>query len=185
MGDDQDVTPARAARVMAAEPAHFPAASRSDHPVMNKRWSSVTARLASRPGYRYIVVGGSVYVFEIAAILVAQHLGASAVLAVGLSFWFGLVLSFVLQKLVTFSDKRLHHKVLVPQIVAFSCLVLFNFGFTIIVTKLMEHTLPAVVTRTLAIGVSTLWNFYLYKTRIFKSSLAGLQPDAALSEHQA
>jgi len=48
--------------------------------------------------------------------------------------------------------------------------VLFNFGFTLALTKLLEHVLPAVVTRTLAVGMTTLWNFYLYKTRIFKSA---------------
>jgi putative flippase GtrA len=133
--------------------------------------SSAARRLfayaSSKPSHRYVVIGGCVYVFEILMIVLAQHLGASAVVAVGVSFWLGLMVSFVLQKLVTFSDKRMHHRVLLPQIVAFSALVLFNFGFTLLLTKLLEHVLPAVVTRTLAVGVTTLWNFYLYKTRIF------------------
>ena len=80
------------------------------------------------------------------------------------------MVSFVLQKLVTFSDRRMHRQVLLPQMIAFSALVLFNFGFTLALTKLLEHVLPAVVTRTLAVGMTTLWNFYLYKTRIFKSA---------------
>ena len=29
---------------------------------------------------------------------------------------------------------------------------------------------PAVVTRTIALAITTIWNFYLYKTRIFKNS---------------
>ncbi len=122
-----------------------------------------------RPGGRYLVIGGSVYLLELVIIVVAQQLGASAVLAVGLSFWIGLIVSFGLQKLVTFGDKRLHHKVLLPQIMAFSLLVLFNFGFTLLVTKLLAGTIPAVATRTLALAITTIWNFYLYKTRIFKS----------------
>jgi putative flippase GtrA len=125
--------------------------------------------LLSRPGYRYLIIGGSVYILELVVITLSQSLGASAVLAVGLSFWIGLVVSFLLQKLVTFSDKRTHHKVLVPQIIAFSLLVLFNFGFTVLVTKLLAHTIPAVATRTLALLITTIWNFYLYRTRIFKS----------------
>jgi putative flippase GtrA len=125
--------------------------------------------LLQKPGHRYLVVGGSVYVLELVVIVIAQRLGASAVLAVGLSFWIGLVVSFVLQKLVTFGDKRLHHRVLLPQIIAFSLLVLFNFGFTLLVTKLLYHSLAAVVTRTLALGITTIWNFYLYRTRIFKT----------------
>jgi putative flippase GtrA len=125
-------------------------------------------RLMKRPLYRYIVIGGSVYILELLTILIAQHLGASALLAVGLSFWLGLIVSFILQKLVTFSDKRAHHKVLIPQIIAFSLLVLFNFMFTLLVTKLLSPQMPAVITRTIALCITTIWNFYLYKTKIFK-----------------
>lgn len=132
---------------------------------MFSRWRA----LARRPGLRYLVIGGSVYVLELVVIIIAQHLGASAVLAVGLSFWIGLVVSFGLQKLVTFSDSRLHHRVLIPQLVAFSLLVLFNFGFTLAVTHLVGNHAPAVVSRTIALGLTTIWNFYLYKTRIFIS----------------
>jgi putative flippase GtrA len=123
----------------------------------------------SKPIQRYLFIGVTVYLLELAVIFVAQALGASALVAVGLSFWTGLIFSFLLQKLVTFNDKRMHHKILVPQLIAFSLLVLFNFGFTILVTKLLSNVVPAVVCRTLALGITTVWNFYLYKTRIFKS----------------
>jgi putative flippase GtrA len=122
-----------------------------------------------RPTGRYLIIGGSVYLFELVVIFVAQYLGANALVAVGLSFWLGLIVSFVLQKIVTFGDRRLHHKVLVPQIIAFSTLVLFNFCFTLLITDILIGLLPAVVTRTLALGLTTIWNFYLYKTRIFKT----------------
>jgi putative flippase GtrA len=123
--------------------------------------------LLQRPGIRYLLVGGSVYVFELAVIVVAQLLGAGAVLAVAISFILGTAVSFLLQKFVTFGDKRTHHKIVIPQLLATCALVVFNFGFTILVTKLLEHHLPAVVTRTIALLITTLWNFYLYKTRIF------------------
>jgi len=127
-------------------------------------------KLIGSPGGRYIVVGGSVYALELIIIIVAEKMGANAIFAVGLSFWIGLIISFVVQKLITFGDKRLHRKVLLPQIIAFALLVLFNFGFTLLVTKLLVAILPAVVTRTLALGMTTIWNFYLYKTRIFKTN---------------
>jgi putative flippase GtrA len=126
-------------------------------------------QLQSTPGGRYLIIGGSVYLLELVVIVTAQRLGITAVVAVGLSFWIGLVVSFGLQKIITFGDKRLHHRVLLPQIIAFSLLVLFNFGFTIFVVKLLSSVLPAVVTRTLALAITTLWNFYLYRTRIFKT----------------
>jgi putative flippase GtrA len=123
--------------------------------------------LLRRPGYRYIIIGGSVYLLELVVIVVAQHYGASAILAVGLSFWIGLFISFGLQKVITFGDRRTHHKILITQFAAYCLLVIFNFGFTIAVTKLLSGWVPAVATRTIALGITTIWNFYLYRTRIF------------------
>lgn len=123
-----------------------------------------------RPSARYVLIGSSVYLLELAVIFIAQHFGINAVVAVGLSFWVGLVVSFVLQKLVTFNDQRLHHRILIPQVIAFSCLVLFNFSFTIGVAKLLAGVVGPAVARTIALGITTIWNFYLYKTRIFKPS---------------
>jgi putative flippase GtrA len=118
---------------------------------------------------RYVSIGLFVYVVELLVIVIAQHFGSSPTVAVAFSFWIGLLISFFLQKIVTFRDKRMHHKVLLPQIIAVSLLVVFNFGFTIEVTRLLKDHIPAVGTRTIALGVTTLWNFYLYRTRIFKS----------------
>ena len=117
--------------------------------------------------HRYITVGGSVYLFELAAILIGQKLGLSAVGAVAVSFCLGLIVSFSLQKAITFKDRRVHHRILLPQIIAFSILVLFNFTFTISLTKLLSPGVPAVISRTIAIGITTIWNYYLYKTHIF------------------
>ena len=118
---------------------------------------------------RYIIVGVNVYLIEIAIILVAQKLGTSAILAVGLSFWFGLFISFLLQKLFTFQDRRMRTRVIVPQIAAVVLLVLFNFIFTIAVTHLLQNILSVIIIRTIALSFTTLWNFYIYKTKIFRS----------------
>lgn len=126
--------------------------------------------LLARPGYRYLIIGGSVYIFELVVIVISQQLGASAVGAVAISFILGTFVSFFLQKLVTFGDKRMHHHILIPQLIATCLLVAWNFGFSLILTKLLQHHAPAVVTRTLALLITTIWNFYLYKTRIFKNA---------------
>lgn len=117
---------------------------------------------------RYLVIGVSIYLFELLVIYVARLMGASNLLAVGLSFWLGLLVSFGLQKMVTFGDKRFHHRILIPQLIAFSLLVLVNFGFTLLVTQLLGTLLTPFGARTIALAITTLWNFYLYKTKIFK-----------------
>jgi len=126
--------------------------------------------LLKKPGFRYLFIGGTVYLFELAVIVLAQAYGASPVWAVAISFCAGTTVSFFLQKLVTFGDKRMHHRVVIPQLVATGLLVVWNLGFSVLLTKLLQRNLPAVVTRTLALGITTVWNFYLYKTRIFKNA---------------
>jgi putative flippase GtrA len=129
-------------------------------------WSNKNVR-------RYLVVGVSVYILELVVIVIAQRLGASSVLAVGISFWVGLVVSFLLQKFFTFGDTRTHHKVVILQVLAVSLLVLFNFGFTLLFTSVFQNSLPAAFARTFALGITTIWNFYLYKTRIFTEQKEG------------
>lgn len=119
---------------------------------------------------RYILIGLTVYAFELLVLIVADWQGASPLLAVSLSFWLGLIVSFLLQKLVTFKDKRMHKKIVVVQFLAACVLVLWNYLFTLAVTSLLKNVLPPAVTRTLALGTTTIWNFYIYKTRVFKNS---------------
>lgn len=129
---------------------------------------SKISQLLKRPFVRYLVVGGGVYALELIVILIGQHSGMSAVSAVALAFWVGLIASFVLQKFITFSDRRRHHRIILKQVIAVSVLVMWNFLFTIIVTKLLSEHIPATLTRTMALLITTLWNFYLYKTTIFR-----------------
>jgi putative flippase GtrA len=117
---------------------------------------------------RYLVVGGGVYLLELVVILIAQNAGAGNVFAVGIAFWVGLMVSFLLQKFFTFGDKRTHHKIVIRQFGAVTALVLWNFAFTLLFTKLTSHILPATVARTIALAVTTIWNFQLYKITIFR-----------------
>lgn len=123
--------------------------------------------LLKRPLYRYLIIGGSVYIFELLVIVIAQRMGANAPVAVAISFSLGTIVSFFLQKMITFDDRRMHHRVLVPQLIATALLIMWNLAFSVLLTKLLENHAPAVITRTMALGVTTIWNFYLYKTRIF------------------
>lgn len=127
------------------------------------------SRLHSKTFQRYLVVGSSIYLFEMATILVAQRLGASPFWAVALSYGLGTLLAFSLQKFVTFGDRRHHHRVILSQLLATAALVAWNLLFTLLLTKLLQSLLPTIVIRTLAIATTTLWNYYLYKTSIFKS----------------
>ncbi len=118
---------------------------------------------------RYVAIGLSVYLFELLIIVAAKRAGAGNLVAVSLSFWLGLIVSFGLQKIITFGDKRLHHRVLLPQFTAVCGLVLFNYFFTLLVTNLLDSYISVLLCRTLALSITTIWNFYLYKRYIFKA----------------
>ena len=128
--------------------------------------------LLQKPGVRYLLIGGSVYVLELAIIWAAQSVGLSAVAAVAVAFVIGTLVSFALQKLVTFGDKRKKARIVGVQLAATIGLVIFNFGFTVLCTALLQKHLPAVAIRTGALLITTFWNFYLYRTRIFKPGAA-------------
>jgi putative flippase GtrA len=130
--------------------------------------------LMKGPTGRYVLVGGSIYMVELLSIIIMQYFGVSALLAVAFSFCIGLVLSFGLQKYIAFQDKRSNKRIVLSQAIAFTLLVIFNFSFTLLVTKILIHILPTVVNRTLALGATTIWNFYIYKTHIFKGNNAPL-----------
>lgn len=132
------------------------------------------ASFLSRPGARYLLVGFTVYIFEICIIIAMEAWGASAAWAVATSFCLGTLVSFFLQKFVTFGDKRMQRKILLPQIIATALLILWNLAFSVLLTSLLNEALPATLTRTIALGITTVWNFYLYKTRIFKNPTAPL-----------
>jgi putative flippase GtrA len=128
---------------------------------------NITA-LLKRPGVRYLIVGGLVYAFELAIIIIAQRAGLGSISAVAMAYALGTLVSFILQKLVTFGDKRMQHKIVGLQLLATIALVIFNLGFTLCLTWLLDAWLPTVLIRTIALGITVIWNFYLYKTRIFK-----------------
>lgn len=126
----------------------------------------VNFKLSTR-AMSYLIIGSTVYLFEISLIYLLQKIGLNSVLSVAISFWSGLVLSFILQKFVTFNDKRTAKKIVLIQVFKLGLLLLFNFLFTLALTKLLDSLLPAVICRTIALLITTIWNYYFYKHGIF------------------
>lgn len=116
---------------------------------------------------RYAVVGASAYVIEMSCLLVLRHfLGLSPVSAVAISFWIGLIVAFVFQKLITFKnyDKRTH--IVFGQMLAYGLLVVWNYGFTLLSVKLLSRSVSVFIVRTAVILIITSWNFIVY-TKLF------------------
>ena len=119
---------------------------------------------------RYIIVGGLAYLVEMATLFGLKHEAKfSSVKSVAISFWVGLVVAFLLQKIITFKnhDRRIH--ILAKQIIAYGCLVLFNYLVTLITVKLLTPRLSVFIVRTMIIVLATIWNYYFYSL-LFKQT---------------
>lgn len=118
---------------------------------------------------RYIVVGASAYVTEM-AILYGLHsvIGLSSLTSVAISFWTGLVVAFILQKVITFQNHHRSLHILSKQIAGYSVLVAFNYFFTLLMVKLFSDKVSVFIIRTGVIILLTGLNFVIYK-ELFKN----------------
>ncbi len=117
---------------------------------------------------RYIIVGGTSYAIELTVLLLLVHvLHFNTPLAVSVGFWLGLVISFLLQKFLAFKNTDTRARRLTIQTVYYALLVLFNYGFTLLFVHLIEPFIDLSIARTLALIITTAWNYIIYKKVIF------------------
>ena len=117
---------------------------------------------------RYIIVGGTSYAIELSVLLLLVHvLHFNTTLAVSIGFWLGLVISFLLQKFLAFKNTDTRARRLTIQTVYYARLVLFNYGFTLLFVHLLEPFIDLSIARTLALIITTAWNYIIYKKVIF------------------
>jgi putative flippase GtrA len=118
---------------------------------------------------RYLIVGVSAYLMEM-AVLFGLHdgLGLSPVASVAISFWFGLVVAFVLQKFVTFQNRDKKVKVVSFQLTLYGCLVAVNYLITLLAVKHLSPKYSVFAIRTGVIALGTIWNYVIYNRFLFK-----------------
>lgn len=117
---------------------------------------------------RYVFVGGTSYAIELALLLSLVHvfqLGTG--LAVSIGFWAGLVISFLLQKFFAFGDKDTKIQRLTIQSFAYALLVIVNYSFTLLFVHILAPIIGLFIARTLALIITTGWNYIVYKKLIF------------------
>jgi len=138
---------------------------------------STLKRLWAKSFLRYLVIGGTAYITEIASLLLFTNAFKwSSVLAVAVSFWIGFIIAFTLQKFVTFNNYERSVESLTKQVVGYSALVLWNYFFTLITVALISDSVPVYITRTFCIIAITSWNFIIY-SKLFKQRAASEQKE--------
>lgn len=118
--------------------------------------------------FRYITAGGLSYALELASILALVHIfKTSSLAAVAIAFWIGLLVSFVLQKIFTFSNKTPSSRT-AKQLTMYLILVSLNYAFTLGLVAALDSILDVSISRTIALIVTTAWNFIIYSKIIFR-----------------
>lgn len=129
--------------------------------------NQVVNRLKKNSAFKYIVAGGLAYIAELCCLYtLSRIIGIDAVLSVAISFWVGFGTSFYLQKVHAFSN-RSRGKVVVKQLILYSLLVAINYLFTIWLVHTLDN-LDIFISRTIALAITTVWNYFLYKYVLFK-----------------
>lgn len=124
---------------------------------------------ANRPIVRYILVGGTSYVLELLVLYICKGvLHTSPVIAVSISFWAGFILSFGLQKVITFNNTSKKVKQLLWQSISYGILVIVNYLFTIGFVAFLNSITDVYIARTIALVITTGWNYVIYSNIIFK-----------------
>ncbi len=113
---------------------------------------------------RYFVVGASAYLIEMLSLLAfTRLLHISPVVAVGISFWVGFIVAFVMQKFITFSNDNKQKRVVMRQIFLYSVLVIVNYLFTLFTVGLLGSRMSVFYVRTGVIAIVAAWNFFAYR----------------------
>lgn len=125
-------------------------------------------RLIQSHVVRYVIAGVIAFAIELTFLLVIRStFGFSVEVATGFAFWVGLAASFLLQKIFAFKDYQRTAKAISKQLGAFVVLVLFNYVFTLVIVGAFPGDM-IIISRSLALAIVTLWNFFIYKRFIFK-----------------
>lgn len=124
-------------------------------------------QIANNTLIRYILTGGTSFLIELGCLLILMELGLGALVAVGISFWIGLATAFILQKIFAFKDTERRYKHIAWQMGVYSALVLINYLFTLVFVALTEPLLGIIISRTIALVITTCWNYVLYRYVIF------------------
>lgn len=127
-------------------------------------------RLLSKKITRYILIGGVSYVIEVGILATCVYLGAQTWLAVTIAFWVGFVVSLFLQKIIVFQDRDKRPRTLFVQTLLYGTLVAFNYVFTLVFISSLEAQLGVIVARTIALILTTGWNFIIYNKMIFREN---------------
>ncbi|CCE76203.1 GtrA family protein [Clavibacter nebraskensis] len=113
----------------------------------------------------YLAVGGAAFVVDLGLLIVGRDLlGWPLAAASATSFWAGLVVSYVMQRFLTFRDQRSDWH----SLWKYGVLVAVNSLATVLVIELFDRIgLGYIVGKFVSTALTTLWNYAAYRFWVF------------------
>lgn len=130
----------------------------------------VARRVWSHSAVRYLVVGGGAFLIDVGLLALLHDLwSVSLVVATPTAFLLSFAVTYLLQRTLTFSSDA----GVASSAVKYTALVAFNtVATTGIVAGVAALGLPWIVGKVVAVGSTTVWNYFLYRYWIFPARKA-------------
>ncbi|WP_298460433.1 GtrA family protein [uncultured Cellulomonas sp.] len=123
-------------------------------------------RARRNPLLAYVLVGGLSYAVDAGLLLaLSSGLGVAVWVAATVGYWTSVVVNFGLNRLLFHTGAGGVHR----HAVRYGALLAVNYLVTLGVLHLGEQLgVPLLVTKTFAVGLTTCWNFVLYRVWVFR-----------------
>lgn len=135
-----------------------------------RAWRGAWARASFSHAVRFWIVGGLSFIIDLGLLtLLKEVFRVDLWIATPIAFIVSLIFNFWAQRVFTFRATNHAH----VSFVKYSLLVVFNIFATDMIVNWISLT-PAGygIGKIVATGITTVWNFYLYKYWIFRGAAA-------------
>ncbi len=113
----------------------------------------------------FLVVGGGSYVIDVVLLLLVTQLGGPAWLGGTVGYWVSLAFNFLGNRMV-FGAERSH---LVRHGARYAALLAVNYTVTVLALQAADSAgLNLVAVKTVTVAVISVWNYFVYKTWLFR-----------------
>lgn len=132
--------------------------------------------LKNKEPVRYLIAGGSAFVVDYGALVVAYYaIRLSLGLSTTLGYFAGFLISFFANRYWVFSKSGTTRKP-IKQVVEYTILVIFNYFFTLIaIQKLDMVGIKPSVGKILVMVLIVVWNYLIFQKLIFSDKKQNMQ----------
>jgi putative flippase GtrA len=131
-----------------------------------ERLRHTTSYLYRHHFVRYLFVGSTTFILDF-GILYLLHgvIGLNLAGSTSVAYWVSILYNFILNRHWTFDARE--KESLKRHITTYFMLLVFNYLFAVTFVSIVGEHVNYILAKALAVGISMLWTYYIYKRYIF------------------